>query len=156
MKATKLLVALAALSCVTLCAVSVAALALPNVIPPLSALQDKKVMQEFRGVRLGMKRDQVVAALGKPQSPGDTREDFSFDGDNQATIHYENGEVRAIQISFVNQNKIPGWTEVVGDAEVNQMENGAKFARKVVAAEHFWVSMYQSKDGSVTRITISR
>ncbi len=156
MKATKLLIALAVLSCVTLCSVSVAALALPDVIPPLSTLQDKKIMQEFRGVRLGMKRDQVVAALGKPQSPGDTREDFSFDGDNQVTIHYENGEVRAIQVSFVTQTKIPGWTEVVGDAEVNQMESGAKFARKVVASEHFWVSMYQSKDGSVTRITISR
>jgi hypothetical protein len=118
--------------------------------------QEKKILSEFRGVRLGFKADEVHAKLGKPASVVESREEFTFDGDNQITIHLENGEVRAIQIVFMEATKAPTWTDVVGDAEVNQMESGAKFARKVVNAEHFWVSMYKSKDGTMTRITISR
>jgi len=151
---TRILIVLAVLGCLTLCgqsSESVGACPVPSLIP-----QDKKVLTEFRGVRLGMKADQVHTALGKPASVVETREEFNFEGDNQLTIHYENGEVRAIQIAFMESGKAPNWTEVVGDAEVNQMESGAKFARKVVNAEHFWVSMYRSKDGTMTRITISR
>ncbi len=156
MKATmKLLIALAVLSCFTLCAQSVQSVR-ANSNSSAPGTQDKKVMTEFRGVRLGFKRAQVATALGKPSSSDETREEFTFDGDNQMTIHYENGEVRAIQVSFVSATKIPTWTEVVGDAEITQLESGAKTARKVVTAEHFWVSMYQSKDGTTTRITISR
>ena len=123
---TRILIVLAVLSCLTMygqSTESVGACPVPSVVA-----QDKKVLTEFRGVRLGMKTDQVRALLGKP----------------------------AIQIVFMESAKAPGWTEVVGDAEVNQMESGAKFARKVVNAEHFWVSMYKSKDGTMTRITISR
>lgn len=125
---------------------------------PLASIgsQDKKVMMEFRGVRLGAKKDAVQAALGKPANSDDSRAEFNLEGGNQVTVHYENGEVKAIQISFESADKAPTWHEVVGDAEVSQMESGAKMARKVVAAEHFWVSMYQSKDGTTTRITISR
>jgi len=118
--------------------------------------QEKKVMTEFHGVRLGFKKAQVAAALGKPSTSDESRDEFTFDGDNQITVHYDNGEVRAIQVSFVTATKVPSWTEVIGDAEVSQTESGAKVGRKVVSAEHFWVSMYQNKDGSVTRITISR
>lgn len=122
----------------------------------IAASQDKKVMTEFRGVRLGMKKAQVITALGKPSSSDDSRDEFSPDDDSQITIHYDNGEVRAIQLSFLNAAKAPAWSDVIGDAEISQTETGAKTARKVVSAEHFWVSMYQNKDASVTRITISR
>ena len=123
---------------------------------PLIMPQEKKVMNEFHGVRLGYKKAQVTAALGKPSTSDESRDEFSFDGDNQITVHYDNGEVKAIQVSFVTAGKVPTWTEVIGDAEISQTESGAKVARKIVNAEHFWVSMYQNKDGSVTRITISR
>lgn len=147
----KSLIALALLACFTLCTQSVQSV---NAMP--SVTQDKKVMTEFHGVRLGFKRAQVAAALGKPSTTDEAREEFTFDGDNQITVHYDNGEVRAIQVSFMGPGKVPSWTEVVGDAEISQLESGAKTARKVVNAEHFWVSMYQNKDGSITRITISR
>ena len=152
----RLLIVLAVLSFVTLCGQSIESVGALGGLAPSLSLQEKKVLNEFRGVRLGFKPDQVHTALGKPASTVDTREEFNFDGENQITIHYENGEVRAIQIAFAESTKAPTWTEVVGDAEINTMETGAKFARKVVNAEHFWVSMYKSKDGTMTRITISR
>jgi hypothetical protein len=116
----------------------------------------KKAMQEFRGVKLGMKREAVQAALGKPESTSDDSDDFKLTGDDTMTVRYDNGEVKAIQLAFLDAKNAPAWKDVVGDAEVNEMANGAKTSRKVVADEKFWVSIYQSKDGSTTRITISR
>jgi hypothetical protein len=115
-----------------------------------------KVLSEYKGVKLGMKRDAVKTAMGNPTNSSDTSDDFNLTGDDTMTVHYENGEVRAIQLAFLDPKHAPAWKEVVGDAEVSEVSNGAKSARKVIEAEKFWVSIYQTKDGSITRITISR
>jgi hypothetical protein len=120
------------------------------------ATSQAKVMREFHGVSLGQKAEQVHAALGKPESRAETHEEYSLSDTNQVTVHYENGAVKAIQIAFLDPKSAPVWADVVGDAEITQMETGAKVARRVLSAEKFWVSMYQSKDGTITRITISR
>ena len=115
-----------------------------------------KVMSEFKGVKLGMKRDAVKAAAGNPANSTETSDDFTLTGDDTMTVHYENGEVRAIQIAFLDPKNAPAWKDVVGDAEVNELGNGGKTARKTMEAEKFWVSIYQNKDKTTTRITISR
>jgi hypothetical protein len=115
-----------------------------------------KVMSEYKGVKLGMKRDDVKAAMGSPESSSDTSDDFKLTGDDKMTVHYDNGEVKAIQMAFSDPKNAPPWKNVVGDAEVSETANGAKTARKIVEAEKFWVSIYQTKDGAITRITISR
>jgi len=115
-----------------------------------------KVMSEYKGVKLGMKRDAVKAAMGTPSTTSDTSDDFSLTGDDTMTVHYDNEEVKAIQLSFLDPKHAPAWKDVVGDAEVSELPNGAKTARKTLEAEKFWVSIYQTKDGSSTRITISR
>jgi hypothetical protein len=115
-----------------------------------------KVMSEYKGVKLGMKRADVKTAMGKPESSSDTSDDFNFSGGDTMTVHYDNGEVKAIQLAFSDPKRAPAWTDVVGDAEVIELANGAKTARKTSDDGKFWVSIYQPKDGSVTRITISR
>jgi hypothetical protein len=115
-----------------------------------------KVMSEYKGVKPGMKRDAVKTAMGNPAESSDTSDDFKLEGDDTMTVHYENGEVKAIQISFLDPKHAPAWKDVVGDAEVSELSNGGKSARKVMEAAHFWVSIYQSKDGATTRITISK
>src|SRR5215510_15696807 len=40
-----------------------------------------KVMSEYKGVKLGMKRDAVKAALGNPASSSDTSDEFNLTGD---------------------------------------------------------------------------
>ncbi|MCI0336230.1 MAG: hypothetical protein L0226_01520 [Acidobacteria bacterium] len=153
----KVALVLGVITCFALCARSVRSAANPGP----SVTQDKaspngKVMREYKGVKLGMKREQVKVALGNPTNSSENSEDYSLTGDDTMTVHYENGEVKAIQLAFLDPKNAPAWKDVVGDAEVNQMENGAKHARKVVSGENFWVSIYQSKDGTTTRITISR
>jgi hypothetical protein len=115
-----------------------------------------KVMSEYKSVKLGMKRDAVKTALGNPEASTDASDDFKLNGDDTMTVHYENGEVKAIQLSFFNPERAPAWNDVVGDAEVKELPNGAKTARKTLETEKFWVSIYQTKDRSNTRITISR
>lgn len=123
---------------------------------PFQPMMQQKTMHEFRGVKLGMKREAVQAAMGKPESTSDDSDDFKLTGDDTMTVRYDNGEVKAIQLAFLDPKNAPPWKDVVGDAEVNEMANGAKVSRRVMADEKYWVSIYQSKDGSTTRITISR
>ncbi len=127
------------------------AISISNVIQGAS-----KAMREFKGVKLGMKRDDARAAAGKPESSGDDSDEFKLTGDDTMTIRYDNGEVKAIQLAFLDPKNAPAWKDVVGDAEVKEMANGAKTARKMMESEKCWVSIYQSKDGSTTRITIMR
>jgi hypothetical protein len=115
-----------------------------------------KVMREFRGVKLDLTSAEVRAALGKPETASDNREEYKLNGDGLLTIHYQDGRVRTIQLYFTDPRSAPSWAEVVGDAEIVQNESGSKHARAAVSEENFWVTMFQSKDQSVTTITISR
>jgi hypothetical protein len=121
-----------------------------------AASQPPKVLRDFRGVKLGLKSEEVRDLMGKPESSGKDQESFKIGGDNLLTVHYENDAVRAIQLYFADPKDAPPWKDVVGDAEVTEMANGAKMTRVVLSEEKFWITMYQSKDGSVTTITISR
>jgi hypothetical protein len=115
-----------------------------------------KVMREYKGVKLGLSRDQVHTALGKPATTSDNLEDYNLSGDDSITVHFDNGEVKAITISFLDPKNAPAMKDVVGEnAEISQLDNGATLARTNVSAEKFWVSYYKSKDGATTRITIS-
>lgn len=116
-----------------------------------------KVLREFHGVKLGMKREAVQTAMtAKPESSTDDSEDYKLTGEDTMTVRYENGEVKAIQLAFQDAKNAPAWNDVVGDAEVNELANGAKTARKTMEQEKFWVSIYKSQDGTTVRITISR
>jgi len=121
-----------------------------------SHLEQAKVMSEYKGVKLGLKRDAVKTAMGNPANSNDTSDEFNLPGDDTMTVHYENGEVKAIQIAIHDPKNAPPWKDVVGDAEISELANGAKTARKTMEAEKFWVSIYQTKDMTITRITISR
>lgn len=115
-----------------------------------------KVMRDYNGIKLGMKRDEVRAALGKMDVKEKEKDRFVLRGDNRLTAYYDNDQVKVMQLYFADAQSAPKWEDVVGDAEVIQMASGAKRARRDVPEEKFWISMYQNKDGSITTITISR
>jgi hypothetical protein len=162
----KVVLILAAISGFALCAQSVrsdwTSSQSTTQVPPPAAVPNQppapvKVMREYKGIKLGMTREQVHTALGKPANTSENVEDYKLMGDDTMTVHYEKDEVKAIQLSFFDPKNAPTWQDVVGEtAEVTQLDNGAKHARTMVSEEKFWVSFYQSKDGSTTQITISR
>lgn len=121
-----------------------------------AASKNIKVMREFRGIKLGMKRDDVRDALGKPEISESGKDRFKLGGDDRLTAHYENDSVKVIQLYFFKSNKSPKWVDVVGDTEIEQRSDGSKLARVDLPEEKFWVSMYESKSGDVITVNISR
>jgi hypothetical protein len=115
-----------------------------------------KVMREYRGIKLGMKRDEVRDALGKPELSDKGQDSFKIGGDDQLTAHYDNDSVSVIQLYFFESKKVPNWVDVVGDTEIEERPDGSKIARIEIPEENFWISMFQGKGGDIATITISR
>lgn len=115
-----------------------------------------KVMREYRGIKLGMKRDEVRDALGKPELSDQGKDRFKLGGDDLLTAHYDGDNVKVIQLYFFESKKAPDWADVVGETEIEQRSDGSKVARREIPEEKFWVSMYRSKSGAITTVTISR
>jgi hypothetical protein len=115
------------------------------------------VMREFRGIKLGMQRDQVKAVLGKPGLTEKAWEEFNIGSGDVLTLRYtDDSRVKTIQIYVTNSKQAPLWSEVVGDATIEETANGSHFARKELADEKIWVSMFQSKSGDLITITINQ
>jgi hypothetical protein len=119
-------------------------------------LAQTKVLTEVHGVQLGMKQADVQAKLGKPNTSSESADEYKFEGDDLLTVRYDGGLVTAIQLLILDAKNAPPFNQVVGDAEVEQQESGRKIARKVMNAQKFWVAMSQSKDASMTSITIRK
>ena len=124
---------------------------------PLAAPAEVKVLRELHGVKLGMPRNQVNAVLGKPAQTAQQIDEFKLDGGDLLTVRYDpQGAVNVIQFYCTDAKRAPAWADVIGDAQIEQQASGAKHARKIVPAENFWVTMFQSQSGALTTITISR
>lgn len=124
---------------------------------PQAPLQTLPLMREYRGVKLGMNRDAVKAAVGKTSRAAMDWDEFKLGGGDLMTVRYDDrGAVKTIQLYFTNPAHAPKWTEVVGNAEIHEKPTGSKYARAVNREENFWVSMFQSNTGAVTTITLSR
>jgi hypothetical protein len=79
-----------------------------------------KVMREYRGIKLGMRRDEVRDALGKPELSDQGKDRFKIGGDDMLTAHYDNDNLKVIQLYFFESKKAPDWADVVGETEIEQ------------------------------------
>jgi hypothetical protein len=124
---------------------------------PQAALQTLPLMREYRGVKLGMNRDAVKAAVGKTVRAAMDWDEFKLSGGDLMTVRYDDKDaVKTIQLYFTNPDRAPKWTEVVGNAEIEEKSTGSKYARAIDKEENFWVTMFQSNTGAVTTVTLSR
>lgn len=121
------------------------------------AAQARPLMREYRGVKLGVAREQVKAAMGGAARAEKDLEEFKLGGGDLMTVRYdEKGAVKTIQLYFTDSDRAPKWADVVGAAEIQEKTTGSKYARAENKEENFWVTMFQSKSGAVTTITLSR
>jgi hypothetical protein len=124
---------------------------------PVLAPVEIKVLRELHGVTLGMPRAQVNTALGKPMKTSAKMDEFKLDGGDMLTVRYDPlGKVRVVQFYCTDAKRAPVWADVIGDAPMQQKPNGSKYAQKIVPAENFWITMFQSQSGALTTITLSR
>lgn len=125
--------------------------------PPEAIPEAAPVMREYRSVKLGMNREEVKGMMGDTSQAGHDWDEFKLGGGDLMTVRYdEEGVVKTIQLYFTNPEHAPKWIEVVGNAEIQQKPTGSKYARAVNKEENFWITMFQSKSGDVTTITLSR
>lgn len=124
------------------------------IVDARSGIQKTNVMRDFKGVNLRMTKEEVHKLLGKPATEESDIDEWKMIGDDTVTIRYDDSKVKAIQLEFLDPKNAPRLKDVVGDAEVSILDNGAKTARKVLNEENFWVSYYQNKDETRIRITI--
>jgi hypothetical protein len=121
-----------------------------------SSPKEIKVMREYRGIKLGMQRAGVRDALGKPELSETGKDRFKIGGEDRLTVHYDNDNVKLIQLYFFKSDRTPKWADVVGNTEIEQRPDGSKLARVDIPDEKFWVSMYVSQSGDLTTVNISR
>ncbi|MBO0720268.1 MAG: hypothetical protein J2P41_05565 [Blastocatellia bacterium] len=94
--------------------------------------------------------------LGKSDNYNKDQDNYKIDGDNTLTTLYDNDSVKMIQLYFLEPKKAPNWVDVVGDTNIEQRLDGSRLAETEIPEDNFRVSMFQSKSGDVTTITISR
>lgn len=117
----------------------------------------RPLLPEYRGLKLGMNREQVKAVMQKASRSSKEWEEFKLADGELMTAHYDAQDlVRTIQILFTDSAHAPSWAEVVGGAEIRKNPSGSEFARAVNQEENFWITMFRSKSGAVTTVTISR
>ena len=152
-----LVVLFALVSCTSLFAQTPATAEAQQPQQPQAALQTLPLMREYRGVKLGMNRDAVKAAMGKTARAAPDWDEFKLGGGDLMTVRYDDkSAVKTVQLYFTNPDRAPKWTEVVGNAEIQEKSTGSKYARAVNKEENFWVTMFQSNSGAVTTVTLSR
>jgi hypothetical protein len=104
-----------------------------------------------------MTQAEARSALGKTSQTGKDWDEFKLGDGNLMTVRYDDQHVvKTIQLYFSDPKHAPSWTEVVGQAQIEEKPNGSKYARAENKDENFWVTMFQSKTGGVTTITLSR
>ena len=122
-----------------------------------AALQTLPLMREYRSVKLGINRNAVKAAMGKTARSAADWDEFKLGGGDLMTVRYDDKDaVKTIQLYFTDPAHAPKWTEVVGNAEIQEKSTGSKYARAENKEENFWVTMFQSNTGAVTTVTLSR
>jgi hypothetical protein len=134
---------------------------LPLIICGLSALPvfAGEVMREYRGVKLGMARDEVRQKLGRPSNEAATEEGYALGGGNAMRVYYTPEKtVKTIVLYFYNEDdKVPKFADVVGEAEVEQGPGGSQRAKFIDQEADLSVTMFRNGGANpMTVITINR
>lgn len=118
------------------------------------------VFTEYRGVRIGMKADEVRAKLeGLKHSPDSADLDFLiFSERESAQIHYdEEGKVTAVSIDYFGNNvNAPTAIAVLGTA-IEPRADGSLYQLKRYPEAGYWVSYYRTAgDKPLVTVTMQK
>ena len=74
-----------------------------------------------------MTQAEVKSLMGKTAQQGKNWEEFRLGDDNLMTVHYDDRQVvRTIQLYFANPERAPTWTEVAGQAQIQEKPASSK------------------------------
>jgi len=107
------------------------------------AVTQQPLYSEYKGVRLGMTAQEVLAKLGNPTFMDKELGYFEFSATETAQIGYDTaGKVKTISVDYLNGTGAPEAKAVVGAAELITRDNGTRF--RVVYYDNLGFSVWYS------------
>lgn len=119
----------------------------------------KGVMNEYRGVKLGLTQEEVRQKLGKPNNSSETDEDYDLGNGNSMQVHYgADKKVDTIVLYFYsNDEKVPKFAEVIGDGKIEKLNDTIEKGKLVDNNGKLSITMVHTGGASpMTVITIKR
>jgi hypothetical protein len=110
--------------------------------------------REFRGVKLGMKAEEVRAKLGKPQEKSDVMDFYVFNERERARVYYTDGKASAVTATYIGKNAAaPAPASVLG-AEIEAKPDGSMYRMTPYPQAGYWVA-YSRTSGDTPMVMIT-
>ena len=118
----------------------------------------KGLMLQYKGIGLGNTKEDVHQKLGKPKSDSDGTEEYDMGDSNTMDITYaDNKAVTIVLYFYSNDDKVPKFEDVVGDASIDKKDNGSQTAKLVDAKSKTSITMFQMTGANpMTVITLKQ
>jgi hypothetical protein len=119
------------------------------------AKEDEPCFSNYKGVRIGMTRDEARQKLGDPKDKGDEQDMFVFSDNEVVQVYYDQSKkVTAISVDYLSGGSgAPECKAIVG-TEVESRADGSKYKMVRYPKEGYWVS-YNRTAGNSSMVTIT-
>ncbi len=112
------------------------------------------VIEEYKGVRIGMTADEARSALGGPDAAKDKRDVFLVSDDEMAQLFFDKeGKLQAVSVTYLPRSDAPAATAVLG-VEVAAGADGRVYKLIRYPEAGYWVS-YNRTAGDAPTVTVT-
>ena len=126
----------------------------------LAVCQAAGTMSDYKGVKPGSTKDDVHQKLGKPSKvDSESSEEYDLGSSNTLDLQYGSDNVVRTMVLyfFSNDDKVPKFGDVVGDAKVDKKDDGSQTAKLVDAKSKVSITMSRTPgDNPMTVITLRK
>lgn len=130
----------------------------PPAQPQDAAPADQPLYTEFKGVKIGVSREEARRRLGTPQQKDDSQDFFVFSERERARLYYDaKGAVSAVIVTYVGKSgDVPTPKAVLG-SEVEAKQDGSMYRLVQYPKAGYWVAYSRTTgDEPLTIITMQK
>ena len=126
--------------------------------PQDAAPADQPLYTEFKGVKIGLSRDEARRRLGTPQQKDDSQDFFVFSERERARLYYDDkGAVSAVIVTYVGKSAGAPAPKAVLGSEVEAKQDGSMYRLVQYPKAGYWVAYSRTTgDEPLTIITMQK
>jgi hypothetical protein len=123
-----------------------------------AAPADKPLYAEFKGVKLGVSRDEARKRLGAPEQKDDAQDFFVFSDRERARLYYDDkGAVSAVIVTYIGKAAAAPTPQAVLGSEVEAKQDGSMYKMVQYPQAGYWVAYSRTAgDEPLTIITMQK